>query len=245
MKNTFVFVTNNNYLNHIRSLIGNLKRIGNWNKDFVVILSESISKVEVDEDSFKDRNIKLFNINKLIDPFYAKFYVFDEFLKNWDRVCYLDADFIIRKDVNSIFDQRGSFLIDQEEFEIWRYLSDRDLNVLNELKTWFNVDRLGYNTSCMLFDTSIINKDTINDLNLLKEKYQVINQHTGLPNGTDQPIINFMFYDRFNQIDAVGYVGRTKSTDIMNHTCRWGASWVLPELREYYNLGLKSFNEWN
>jgi len=240
-----VLVSDNNYLQYTYSLIGNLKNIGKWAGDFLVILTEQPPLSEIDK--LQSRNIHIQNVcNNSVKTFFGKFYVFSPYIKHWKTACYFDADFIIHDDINPLFKQvkKNKMLVDYEEFEIWRYLSDKDLLSLKELNTWFDVGRFGFNSSCMLFDTDIVSETTLIELFELKEKYKGINQHTGLADGTDQPILNFKFYDISEQIQNVNYVGRPndRGKSIASHTCRWSAPWV--HHPQYYNYGLDRFEKW-
>lgn len=240
MKKLIVAVTNKKYLNHVYSLFGNLQTIGNYKGDLGLVCSELLTYKDYEFLGMKNIHI-LQTCKENINPFYAKLYLFSEFFKKWDRVIYFDADFIIRKDVNPLFDQTDDLLMDQEEFYIWQYLSDKDLNCLNRLKNRINLDVLGWNSSCISYNTNIIEKDTLTRLFECKNDIQPINQHTGLSEGTEQPVLNVFFYDKIKQINKICYISRIKDETVAAHTCRWAAPWSDNRFIDYYNLGFAHF----
>jgi hypothetical protein len=239
--NVIVAVSNKQYIKHTYSLFGNLRNLGNWKGDLAIVLSEDIDKE--DYHILNKNNIQILKCNDKIYPYFAKFFIFHPFFKQWDRILYLDQDHIIRKDVNLLFNQIGEFLISKEPFKIKQYFSDNDKECFEDLKRNYNINKDGYISSCMLFESKLINDNTLDNLFKLKTKYESINRHTGIEGGTEQPIINLYFYDKFKHLENVTFIDTIDSNTILNHTCRWGAPWKYEGHFNYYQTGLRNFYE--
>lgn len=234
MERCIVLVTDDNYVPYTKYLISFIRVKGNWKEDICVI-GNGLSQLNKNE--FLSKNIKLFEIPKVY-PYFAKYYLFDEYFKHWDRLCYFDADFIILKDLNELFDRNNNHNIycDIEPFTINQYFKEsNNPEMFKELGEIYNITRSGYNTGCILYNSSLINKNTVKDLFELTEKYREINEHTGLKQGGDQPILNLYFIKEIKELSGVSYIAFAKPNDIALHTCRWNAPWVrFKEMYEYY-----------
>ena len=143
---------------------------------------------------------------------------------------------------------------------------DEDESLYKELECEYNIEHVGFNSGCMLYDTNILDNNTKDDLFSIKEKYQKINQHTR-PQGSDQPILNIKFLNIWepfpnNEVsywqngthewegvhpDFPGKYGPNKNTKIY-HFCRWSAPWINDNQCSYgmtykqkYHQNLKAF----
>lgn len=234
-KNVIVSVADKSYINHVYSLFGNLRKLGNYTGDLALVYNG-----EIDPETYKylhERNIKILNVPECY-CFFAKFYVFYPFFKQWEKVLYLDCDIWVKNDINCIFEQEGNILIDQEEFKISQYFTNSDNYLYQELQSWFKeFNNLGYNTSAMLINSKIICEDSTSKLFALAEKYKKINQHLG-PMGSDQSILNIAYYTLFEQIRHISFVQRPANNPLLH-----GTNWYFKYSGEYYDKGLEFFKE--
>jgi hypothetical protein len=102
----FVVLTDKNFLEHFKSLYYSAITIGKWDGDFVVIVPES-DKDEIDEEKFK--GVKFFYGKTLEDtprPHYYKYYLFDEYFKQWDWIFYCDLDVLFFNEIDLDLDNR-------------------------------------------------------------------------------------------------------------------------------------------
>jgi len=239
VRHAIVAVANEPYVEHTKSLFGNLRTVGQWNGDLVLIANGVY-----DVAPFTDRGVKVEYHYDAVTPFHAKFWVFGEAIrKKYDRIMYLDADMLVKKPIAPMFDQDGAFLADYEPFKLREYF-DSGADVYKLLDREYELDRQGFNTSCMLFDTRPISEYIGSGwLFWMQEKCFDANNHTGLVGGTDQPIINLLFNSVCEQIGGVCFVGDRKHRRQASlvHTTRWLAPWK--EHKDYYERGLKAFEE--
>ena len=235
MKKCIVLVSDENYIQHTRYLFSAIRFKGNWKGDYCLIankLNDDIIK------EFKSKEINVLKISNEVQKYSAKYYLFNKVLKNWDVVGYFDTDFLIIKDINNLL-ETDSFLADidgssKKTFTIGETLDKLSNPVLyEEASKIYNLDSFGFNSSCMIYNTSLIQDNTFDDIILLSNKYKDINHHTG-PDGTDQPILNLYFQDRWKQIDKVSFHRNRKGNEIAVHTCRWEAPWTDPRYVQYY-----------
>jgi len=242
MRKVAIAVCDSGYLNHTKSLFGALNTIGGWGGDCALV-ANGLTEAEVNE--MRAKGVKVYWLKDKVDGFMAKNYIFSEyFKKNWDRCIYFDADFVIQKDIRPVFDAPGDFLADKEPFFVHQYWDKNEPHYSN-LKSVTNVDEYGFNTSCMVFNTSVIEPHdrTIGRLRELANWLAPINHHTGLPQGTDQPIINIYFQNIWKQIPNVCYMQHRNENTVAFHTCRWSSPWTLPQFRQYYDFHLNYFNK--
>ena len=221
-------------------LFGALRSVGKWAGDLVLI-ANALDKDQIFE--FERRGIIV--ETTCDNPYYAKYNIFSSSLRYWDRLCYMDQDFVIYRDVNKLFEQQSDFLA--------------DIDGTQRIRDQFTGDILGYDcsqpafiSSCMLFDTKAINQDdngTVHALQALTEEYKEKNKHNGT--GTDQPILNLYFSDVWKQINGVNFVNvlptrkiARESPDgiIASHTTRWYKPWD-PDFGVYdwYLNGIEHF----
>lgn len=229
MSKILVQVADKNYLNHSKSLFMNASIAGKWDGDFCLI-ANNIDDQDLKE--IKKAGIHVVHKN-IINPYYAKFYLFEEYFKNWDTVLYLDCDIMILDDINKIQIPKSAELIMEEEpFFIHQYFCQNwDASVadieLNKLRLNHNIDQTGFNSGVMYFNTDIINKNTLNELLSLKESLQHINNHTN-PNGGDQPILNLHFLQNITPAanKEISYWRKASDDTVIMHFCRWDSPWT-------------------
>ena len=232
MKKVFVLISDKNYLEHAKSLFFAAKDVGNWRGDLCLIANN------VEDNLLEDfRNFGVEIIHKKIDNYYyANYFVFDTYMKKWDYVVYMDCDFTIFGDLNTIVEEeimnKPLLSVDIEPFHIHQYFcqgwGENEKNeALKELYKEYDLNKKGFNAGFMEFNTSLIKEDTLSDLLKLSDKLQHINNHTS-PKGSDQPIFNLYFINRLNYIKnkKISFWKESNEFTIAQHHCRWEAPWV-------------------
>ena len=192
MKKLIVLVSDQNYLNHTKYLFSNIINDTNYDGDLCLI-----TNIEVETSEFEEKNIFVKKYDK-IDPFFQKLNLFDKYFKKWDKILYLDCDtMVIKNDLNSLFNLPGDLYCEPEPWTIQEYFNGaKNISLFEELKNEYNVNKIGFNSGSILFNTSIIDDNTQKELFEIKEKYQGINEHTRKEGG-DQPILNLMWIDKW------------------------------------------------
>lgn len=240
MKNCLVLVTDINYINHVKSLIMQVREIGKWCGDICVILN-NVNDNNVIKD-FESKGVIPLNV-EFNNPFYAKYSIFNEYFKQWDNILYMDADFVIRKNIEILIKQLTDgvdFLCDYEDNNLDLCFTKREnYDLLNQK---YSIDKTKvFNSGCMLYDTDIINKETFSEIIKLSEELKKINTHTGVNGGTDQPILNIFFKDIAKQIKNISFHLKAKGDEVALHTCRWHAPWKDSRYINQYNKYLQQW----
>jgi lipopolysaccharide biosynthesis glycosyltransferase len=248
-KDIIILSADTNYINHAKYLISSLLLIGKWQGDICLISNAIDEKYLI---PIEDKGIIVYRASsERINPFFIKFNGFISLFKQWERICTMDCDFIILKDINDIIsNSEKDFIWDIEPFTIKQYLTDNNSDIYNNLKTHYDLNRKGFNSSCIIFNSNIIEFDnkTLEKLLSWKKHLSTINHHTGAPEGTDQPILNLVFYDRLSkefcfENNSICFYKNMDKRTIAAHTCRWSAPWINPEYLSTYHQYLNLFEK--
>ena len=214
MKNSKVFVAlaDKNFLEHFKSLYYSAIKIGKWDGDFVVIVPES-DKGEFDEKDFK--GVKFFYGDTLEGeprPHYYKYYLFDDYFKQWDWIFYCDLDVLFfneidfdlknkKKDVMYANDCNYSPMCYQFEHrpDERKKFNKKQMERYEWMReNWMSTP--SFQTCFMLFHKDLITKDRFNNfLKLHKEWYIDLDLCIhGLTE--EQSIINVEFLDNWESL---------------------------------------------
>ena len=143
---------------------------------------------------------------------YMKFYVFDKFFKKWDKVFYMDSGMVIQGDLtrmkvacspdNCIYAHSDAYpytngwvLRNQFCMDLFSEEQSHELEALN-------MDRDYFQGTMFIYDTKIIESDTVDKLFDLAMKYKFTIR-------MDQGILNLHFTSNWKQIplaDSVGFL---------------------------------------
>jgi hypothetical protein len=223
MKYVITFVCDLNYLHLLLRSLNLLKQNGKWENDILLIHNNTINDFNIEKLKnlklithsylIKDidfskillkrqqKNFKIFNQSYSDKIFqFNKFYLFNNFMKLWDRVLYIDSGAYILGDINTIFniDNTGLLLAHSDAFPTYEWKLrrqfdlEKDFILGEELDKLINLDIDYFQTTIMYYDTSIIDSETFNDLIKIANKY-----YFSLSN--DQGIIN-IYYNGINKL---------------------------------------------
>ena len=122
---------------------------------------------------------------------YHKFYLFDVFFKNWNYICYIDCGMTIYSDISPILNEKlaNKLLANRDGVDnenagwcvpitpgLGLKLGDQFTKtelLYKELEKNYILNKSYFQTTLMLFDTSIINNETFNNLYSLLQKYPI------------------------------------------------------------------------
>jgi len=90
-----VLVANRNFVQQVQSVIGGLRRVGNWKGD-ICILSP-----DIEDDDITAENCFVVNVLQQ-DIFSAKYNIYHPFFCSWQAVLYLDCDIMIINPINKL-----------------------------------------------------------------------------------------------------------------------------------------------
>lgn len=133
---------------------------------------------------------------------FHKFYTFDVFFKQWDRILYLDCGIHVYDDLQRIFklDCTNSLMAHSnpypQNFGIWKldheFVLNNEPEIVEKLFKNFNMNVEDYfQSTIMLYDTNVIQDDTVNVLIKLMNEYPI-------SNANDQGILNLYFLSIHN-----------------------------------------------
>jgi lipopolysaccharide biosynthesis glycosyltransferase len=254
MKELILLATDENYLNHIKYNINNI-RDKHSEIDICIIYDKTKEdKIKPDLEKYKVLFLPVSPPSgKSYDKAYhLKYHIFETYFKSWDKILYLDCDTMIFDKLDILFDlldENNNLFVDFERntikdfFTTWSPIDQSNINDYNLLSKETDINRNGFNTGIMLYNSSIIKDDTVKNLFYLTEKYKKINKH--VETGTDQPIINLQYIDIAKQIPNHYWSFWTEYNDnnLISHFCRWDPPWhnatvnnkIKTTYADYYN----------
>jgi lipopolysaccharide biosynthesis glycosyltransferase len=226
-----VLVADEGYLPHAKAVFVNAKRQGQWRGDYCLI-----APPEIDAEEFEQRGIRVLLDRE--DRHYRKFAVFDDFFQQWDIVLYADCDVLIQNPLEPLLHEVGwgDVLADRELFTLehaftyWATPEELQEPDRQECFKWlwseYDRKRQQFNTGVMLYHPRTRMPFARERLIAMRKNVAPVNCH--VVNGTDQPIFNLVFYDKFARIrsDLVCYWNSTWDGTIITHTCSGYAPWI-------------------
>jgi lipopolysaccharide biosynthesis glycosyltransferase len=246
MNNVIVICTDNNYINHVKYNINNIREKHGeidicitYEERFEVEIQKELSNFNVIFKSFKRKRNDL-------TSFGQKYHIFDVFFKKWEKILYIDCDTVVFSNLNPLFNllDNNNFVVDFENNSIRNFFSmwvnliplpDDNEELINskfkelDNETYVDVNQSGFNSGILLFNSKIIESDTIDTLYTLSDKYKLINRHgqNGGQEG-DQPIINLLFAKYCHQVpnNMFCFWRGINHNTIIGHFCRWEAPWI-------------------
>ena len=213
-KKAIVLCSNKGYLEKAERTINEIRIKGEWNGDIVFFHDKELhddTKLKGMKEKYDlilkefptldtSKVEKLYNSSDKIFQFF-KFNLFDTYFKKWDTILYIDAGMHIFKPLNRLFniDVKGYLFANSDAKPTYEWTLesqfniDKDKDITNELKKEFDLTKKDYfQSTMMLFDTSIIHNNTVKELVELMNKYPICF-------GTkDQAILNLYFLNKRN-----------------------------------------------
>jgi len=207
-----VFVCNAKYFDKFVETCTALIDVGEYKGDIVLVIGDDICEEDAKQHAFiksqqiivhKCPDITFANFatmtetntmcgktgNKLFQ--YHKYHLFTTFFKRWDTIFYIDAGAKIFNNIHPILDcateTKDALLAHSDAYPTYQWkMSGQFRGDCRELSERWDLERDYFQSTIMLFDTSIIEEDTFRELCDLTEKYPT--------SGTnDQGILNLYF----------------------------------------------------
>lgn len=256
-ENVIVIVSDENYLNHAKSLFMNLIYDCDWKGDLCLITDNKTYTKEFEDIGIFVKRFDLLDYSNDSNCMFQKLFVFDVFFKKWKKVLYLDCDIMFFENIDSSFNYDIKMSCDVEPWCIEGHPDcrgfDRRKNefLFNELVEKYDIqNNKMYNAGSFMYDTSILSDNTVKELFELKNRYQELNTHANV-DGSDQPIINIKFLKEIEQYkdNLISYFGTFSKTKGY-HFCHWEAPWKNDRMSRFgityrgkYNLNLRKWKE--
>jgi hypothetical protein len=192
-----VLLCNKNYFPKFLQTVSELTSRGNYHGDICLLIGNDLvgdellnneviknNRVIIQHfpdlqfpDSFLKDTRKLPTFHKQFQ--YNKFHVFNTYFKHWDTLLYIDCGMSIYSDIRPILETRqmGTLLAHSDAYPnyAWKLRDQfkKDKKYYKKLREKFNLDTDYFQTTMMLFDTSIIQENTFNDLYQLTLEYPI------------------------------------------------------------------------
>lgn len=203
-------MTNKPYLNKAKNTINEIRKIGQYTDDIVLLIGDDLINDDVIIDDVIIKYFPTIDRQKIIDILkqkpisdgreinkvfqWHKIHIFDPYFKQWDKCLYIDAGMHIFKSINKIIDLdcTNKILAHSDAYPTYewnltvQFDSVQFPELYNDLKSNYNLTVDYFQSGVLLYDTNIITDNTKSDLIELSNKY--INSKTN-----EQGIMNIYF----------------------------------------------------
>lgn len=196
-----VFVVDRAYYSKFVDTCSQLRTVGNYKGDICLIIGDDLNNTEFLQSSFiKQYNIivkyypnlqfsqEFIENQKTLDREYKwfqklfqyhKLNLFKTYFKKWDYIFYLDCGITIYSDVSPMISlaKKNTLLAHSDDYpkyerKLW-YQFDKNKKEYEKLMNSYKMDIDYPQTTIMLFDTSIIEDDTFDNLFKLTNEYPI------------------------------------------------------------------------
>ena len=196
-----VFTCNLVFFDKFKNTCSQLINNGRYNGDITLIIGDDIELKNINNDNFiKSNNINVVkfenikfpdDVNNILESVnddgrcinkkfqWHKLHIFDVYFKKWDYILYLDSGLNINHDISPIINSsiKDSILAQSDSYPnmIWKLRDqfDQTKELFNRLNNEYNLDIDYFQTTIMLYDTSIITDRLIEDLLKLTYKFPI------------------------------------------------------------------------
>ena len=217
-KTSIAVVVNFKYARrHLNRFVDQLRNVGKYDGE-ILIITGMYTPISFFQSVKTDKNINILRFPKIVLSSNAKkrlsetkfndqpnrykrkkfqwhkLHLFDEYMKNWDYIFYLDINMNIHYDINKILDihPKNCFMARADAYPNYdRELKsqfDQTHSLFAKLEQNYNLEVQNYfQTGVMYFDTNIIDTNTKKEIINLVNKYPIAISN-------EQAILNLYFY---------------------------------------------------
>jgi len=197
-----VFLCDKAYFNKFVKTCNQLITTGNYKGDICLVIGDDLHNDKMlDCDIIKNNNITIkhfpnitftrefLEVNNTLNTTdgrnitkkfqWHKLHLFNTFFKNWEYIFYLDCGITIFSDISPIINevQERALLAHSDAYPVyeWRLRSqfDKNNNIFTKLNNTYDLNVDYFQTTMMLYDTTIIKENTFNDLYNLTLEYPI------------------------------------------------------------------------
>ena len=206
-KNLFVTLCDSNFLNHSKALLSGLVNRCKWDGDIAILCDN------IDDDRLTDfkkkgiiiiKNPPLFEYDLCVKTFekwgnivFNKYYLFGDYFKKWDKIIYMDVDFVMHESINNLLNLGGINMPSDFTSVSINFNSYKHPNEYAELAEAYDMKHPNFNVGLMVIDTKQICDDSLisHMVSLTKKNFKILQM-------PEQAIINMVFKGRINIIPA-------------------------------------------
>jgi len=221
-KKLLVTLADENFVKQAKQLFSSVYWNAGWEGDYMLLAHEI-----PDEKLkwFKERNIlvkqcqSIPTIQKDRDTkwpltVFSKFYLFSPEFKKWDNIIFLDADMIVRASLDRLIEIKKFAAVKTIGWSLkyFFFCPKNKKDLYKNLIENYSLTENGFNTGLMVFNTSIIKKNTLSKLIYLAQLYNPLNFHS-----MEEPIFNLLFYKQWQKLPRVYNIYSDKTKGIIIH----------------------------
>lgn len=195
----FVLVANEKYLPFAKKLFGNAVSDGKWNDDLLLITNdETIKPFKIGFRDVQVKHVKAFEESDFSWSVYNpivlnKLNLFEEDMKTWDHIVYLDCDTTIQGDINGLRKVKDFSAVPYKAYQLTALFLNRESDLYKEVLKNYNLKVVPLNSGVMAFPSSIITKNTFNEMVALYNKYKYVMF-------SDDEVLNLYFYKKWKHL---------------------------------------------
>jgi hypothetical protein len=197
----------------VEYLAGALRHFGKWDGDIYAIMQDG---GVVGIRSLNKHGVKTYSVDKKINGYCGKYWIFSMSFQFYEWVLYLDPVFFVYKPVQEIFDKRKThpFYWDMEPFDFRSWWNQPVGNV--------DMRGKGFNAGAILYNTSVLTPAIPERLFLMHRDLDGKDIHLG--GDKDQPKIN-LFWNQYRKPEncfpdnIVCYFKNKDDRTVLGHTC--------------------------
>lgn len=203
--NLIVTLSDASCIKQAKQLFSSIYHNSGWDGDYMLLAYEiHDSKLQW----FRKKGVLIKKVKPLINfrqgnlppTVFAKFYLFTQFFKKWNKIIYLDADIIVQAPITQLTKLHGFNAVkDYLSPKLFHQFENTKQNPIlsAKLKKNFILNEKAFNSGVMVFSTDIIEKSTIKKLSILAKTYLNI-----LRFGEQSPL-NLYFYKKWKALPIV------------------------------------------
>ncbi|MBN2106032.1 MAG: hypothetical protein JW832_01295, partial [Deltaproteobacteria bacterium] len=194
-----VLVCNAAYFPFAKKLFANALAAGNWKGDLLLITNDE----HIKPFTLNNRNIEIKYVRPIEESDFSwsvynpivwnKLNIFEEDMKRWNHIVFLDCDITIQGDINKLSRVKKFCAVPYNAYRLNALFLNRESTIYKELLKNFDLNVVPLNSGVMAFPSSIINKNTLKDMVALYNKYKYIMY-------SDDEIINLFFYKKWKKL---------------------------------------------
>ena len=194
-----VLVCNEKYLPFAKKLFGNAVSTGSWKGDLLLITNDE----KIKPFKINTRDVQIKHVGAIEDSDFSwsvynpivwnKLNLFEEDMKQWEHIVYLDCDITIQGDINKLRRAKTFCAVPYKAYRLSALFLNRESSMYKELLENFDLDVVPLNTGVMAFPSSIIKHNTFNDIIELYKKYKYVMF-------SDDEVLNLYFYKRWKKL---------------------------------------------
>ena len=199
-KHVIVTLADQNYVEQAKQLFSSVYWNSGWKGD-LLLLAHGIPEEKL--SWFRRKGILVYECEPLSESagtigirhhtrvVLAKFYLFKDYFRRWDKVIFLDGDIIVRSSLDGLIAVPGFAAPSATPHDLREEFHNTDPSLYRRLKQEHRLSGPAFNTGVFCFDTASIEEGAFDAACRLFERYQKLSRFA------DEGILNLLFRGRW------------------------------------------------